>query len=355
MAAGLLRFIVANAAEAQIFGVKNMSQLNKMRLQPPMKAMVSRAVLLSIVLLSVCLVGLTANAKEPVAPLPEVLSLDPAKVRLGRELFFDPRLSRDNSVSCASCHDLTAGGDDRRRYSIGIDGQVGVVNTPTVLNSGYDFRQFWDGRAASLEEQAAGPIHNPIEMDSNWSQVLAKLESDAAVVAAFKDIYPGGLTAETVADSIAEFQRSLVTPAPFDRYLRGDEVAVSSLAKRGFQLFKRYGCVSCHQGRNIGGNMYQRFGVFGDYFADRGGGSSADYGRFNVTGRESDRYVFKVPSLRNVDITSPYFHDGSVATLRRAVRVMARYQLGVEVPSADLDALVAFLQSLTGTPLGVEQ
>ena len=331
-----------------------MSQLNKIRLRSPVKDMVSRLALLSAVLLFACLSNKSVLAKEPVTPLPEAVSLDPAKVRLGRELFFDPRLSRDNSVSCASCHDLTAGGGDRRRYSIGVDGQVGEVNTPTVFNSAYDFRQFWDGRAASLEEQAAGPIHNPIEMDSDWSQVLAKLESDNTVLAAFNDVYPEGLTAETVADSIAEFQRSLVTPAPFDRYLRGDETAVSEEVKRGYLLFKRYGCVSCHQGRNVGGNMYQRFGVFGDYFADRGNVSSADLGRFNATGREVDRHVFKVPSLRNVDVTLPYFHDGSVMSLREAVLLMGRYQLGVEVPSDDLESLVVFLQSLTGTLLDSE-
>ena len=301
-----------------------------------------------VIVVLACWVGLQSHAGEPIMPLPEAVNLDRAKVDLGRKLFFDPRLSRDNTVSCATCHDLATGGVDRRKRSIGIDGQVGPVNAPTVLNSSYNFRQLWDGRAGSLEEQAAGPIHNPLEMDSNWSQVLSKLSSDRDVVAAFEDIYPGGMTPAAVADSIAEFERSLITPAPFDRYLRGDEQAVSGLVKRGFHLFKRYGCVSCHQGRNLGGNMYQRFGVFGDYFADRGGHTPADLGRFNVTGKARDKHVFKVPMLRNIGATPPYFHDGSVATLDEAVRVMARYQLGVEMPSADLNAIVAFLQSLTG-------
>ena len=302
-----------------------------------------------------CFIGVPVNAGEPITPLPETVNLDQAKVGLGRKLFFDPRLSRDNTVSCATCHDLAAGGADGRRFSIGIDGLVGGVNAPTVLNSRYNFRQFWDGRAASLEEQAAGPVHNPVEMGSTWSQVLEKLGSDSDVVAAFEEIYTDGMTAEAITDSIAEFERSLVTPASFDRYLRGDESAISDLAKRGFHLFKRYGCVSCHQGRNLGGNMYQRFGVFGDYFADRGTGSPADLGRFNVTGRESDKNVFKVPMLRNVALTPPYFHDGSVARLDNAVRVMARYQLGVEIPPDDRDAIVAFLHSLTGTELGAVQ
>ncbi len=312
----------------------------------------SRAFSLLAVLVFVSATSDRVYASAPVTPLPEVVSVDAAKVRLGRTLFFDPRLSRDNSVSCASCHDLAMGGVDRRQHSIGIDGQVGLVNAPTVLNSRFGFRQFWDGRARSLTEQAAGPIHNPIEMDSNWQQVLAKLGSDATVVAAFDALYPDGLTADSVADAIAEFERSLVTPAPFDRHLRGDEDALSERAKRGFYLFKRYGCVSCHQGRNIGGNMYQRFGVFGDYFGDRGEPTKADLGRYNLTGRDEHRHVFKVPSLRNVELTPPYFHDGSVGDLRKAVRVMARYQLGVTLPPADQEAIVAFLRSLTGTPPG---
>lgn len=293
-----------------------------------------------------------AFAFDAVAPLPAAPDLPHDKVMLGQRLFHDPRLSRDDSIACASCHDLARGGVDRRKVSLGVDGAVGGINAPTVFNSGFSFVQFWDGRAATLEEQVAGPIHNPVEMASNWTQVLAKLGADVDYRAAFAALYPDGLSAANVADAIAAFERTLVTPdSPFDRYLRGEAEALTPLAARGYRRFRELGCASCHQGMLLGGNMFQKFGVLRDYFAGRAV-KPADLGRYNVTGREEDRHVFKVPSLRNVALTAPYFHDASATTLEEAVTVMARYQLGLKLPDEDVAALTAFLRSLTGNYQG---
>ena len=286
----------------------------------------------------------------PLLPLREFARSNDGRLELGRTLFKDPRLSRDGSISCASCHDVTKGGDDGLATAIGIDGAVGPLNTPTVLNAGHNFAQFWDGRAASLEEQVSGPVHNPIEMASDWEQVIAKLRADPSIVAAFRKAYSDGLTPDNIIDAIATYERALVTTeSSFDRFLLGDRSAISSDAKKGYQLFLDIGCASCHQGRNIGGNMFQRFGVMGDYFADRGNVSESDLGRYNVTKREDDRYFFKVPSLRNVADTAPYFHDGSVGTLEQAVRIMAEYQLGHPISDREVRHLVSFLRTLSGT------
>jgi cytochrome c peroxidase len=284
---------------------------------------------------------------EPIKPLPEKLNLDGRKVALGRILFHDKRLSKDNSLACASCHDLAKGGVDGRQTAVGIGGQVGPINTPTVLNSGLNFRQFWNGRAATLEEQAAGPVHNPGEMGSNWKEVLGKLGQDRKLISQFDSLYDNGLQPANIQDAIATFERSLLTPSRFDRYLRGDSGAITEEERTGYQLFKNYGCVACHQGVNIGGNMFQTFGVLGNYFEDRGKLTDADLGRYAVTKRESDRYVFKVPSLRNVELTAPYFHDGSAQNLEAAVDVMFRYQLGRTAPATDKASIIKFLKTLT--------
>lgn len=291
---------------------------------------------------------LTPN-QEPVRPIPLTIKLDPRRIELGARLFKDPLLSKDGSVSCASCHALDKGGVDGRRYSVGINGAAGAVNTPTVFNSGLNFKQFWDGRAETLEAQVDGPLQSAVEMGSEWPDVLGKLRLDASYVRAFRDIYPDGVSRKNVTNAIAEFQRSLITPnAPFDRFLRGDASALSDNEKAGYRNFKDYGCASCHQGVNVGGNMFQRMGVMGDYFADRGGITAADFGRFNVTGDAADKFTFKVPSLRNVARTAPYFHDGSAQTLEEAVGLMAKYQLGRPLPPQDLRQIVEFLGTLTG-------
>lgn len=287
---------------------------------------------------------------EPIRPIPLKLSLDPRKVSLGDKLFHDAVLSRDNSVSCKTCHDLAKGGVDGLKHSVGINGAVGAINAPTVFNAGFNFSQFWDGRSDTLEDQVNGPLTHPAEMGSEWEAVLKKLKASPEYSAAFSAAYSEGVTKENVRHSIATFERSLYTPnCRFDRYLRGDANAITEDEKEGYRLFKTLGCTTCHQGMAVGGNMFQPFGIMGNYFADRGGDlTKADLGRFNVTGIESDKHKFKVPSLRNVELTAPYFHDGSAKTLEDAVSVMTRYQLGVTLREEKIALIVKFLKTLTG-------
>ena len=294
------------------------------------------------------------RGRDALLPLPSVPDLSAEKVALGRRLFFEKRLSHDDTLACAGCHDFARGGGDRLPAAVGVGGKLGSVNAPTVFNAALNFVQFWDGRAASLEEQAAGPVHNPLEMASSWAEVIPKLSQDTGYYKAFQRLYPQGMTGETIVDAIATYERTLLTPnSPFDRFLRGDKAALNALEQSGYQHFLEYGCASCHQGVLVGGNMYQRFGVMGDFFKDRQErpgyqANPADLGRFNVTGREEDRHVFKVPSLRNVAVTAPYFHDGSATSLEEAVIIMGRYQLGRDLSGPDVMAITAFLHTLTG-------
>jgi cytochrome c peroxidase len=288
-------------------------------------------------------------SREPVEPLMPPPAVDPRLVALGRKLFSERRLSADDTVACSSCHDLAHGGVDGRPASVGIHGQTGAVNAPTVYNSGLNFVQFWDGRARTLEEQVNGPLTNPLEMGSNWQQAVIKIAGDADYRARFSTLFSDGVTPENVRNAIAAFERTLVTTdSPFDRWLNGETGALTVQERAGYDLFKGVGCIACHQGRNVGGNMLQRFGLFGDYFADRGHVTAADYGRFNVTGDEADRFVFRVPSLRYAARTAPYFHDGSAQTLTQAVQVMAKYQLGRTFSEAQVASIVAFIESLAG-------
>jgi len=287
--------------------------------------------------------------KEPIQPISVPEGLNPYRMALGEKLFNEVRLSANDSISCAFCHDLNAGGMDGLTHSFGINGQEGDVNALTVFNSGLLLAQFWNGRAETLEAQMDGPVHNPKEMGSAWPQVTAKLKADAGYVSSFAKAYPDGITSDNIKDAIATFERSLVTVnAPFDRYLRGEKDAISDDAKAGYQLFKEYGCVACHQGANVGGNMFQKLGIMRDYFADRGNPTKSDLGRFNVTGLEQDRHVFRVPSLRLVSLTAPYFHDGSATNLHDAISVMAKYQLGREIPDQDEAMIIEFLHTLIG-------
>lgn len=291
----------------------------------------------------------SARQNEPISPIP--LTHDQAShiVELGKRLFHDPRLSSDNSISCANCHPLDKAGADGLKVSIGVNGAVGVTNAPTVLNSGFQEVLFWDGRAASLEEQISGPIHDPNEMASSWAQVTKKLRADKGYLKAFADVFPQGITPQTIARAIASFERTLITPnSRFDRYLRGETDAINEAEKQGYRLFKTYGCSSCHQGVIVGGNMYQKMGIFGNYFEDRDQIRKSDLGRYNVTGIEEHKHQFKVPSLRNIALTAPYFHDGSAGTLEEAVAIMAKYQLGRTLNNADLQRIVAFLKTLNG-------
>jgi cytochrome c peroxidase len=293
--------------------------------------------------------GKTTVAKDsPLLPLPPAPLLSSERVALGRQLFHDTRLSHDDSIACASCHALDTGGVDKKRVSVGIEGRPGVINAPTVFNAGFNFVQFWNGRAGTLEEQVAGPIHNPVEMGSNWNEVVEKLAADAGYVAQFKTVYRDEITPTNIADAIATFERSLVTPnSRFDRFLLGEAGALDEDAERGYHLFVNYGCSSCHQGVGIGGNMFQKFGVMNDPFEGRTPGE-ADLGRFTVTKQDDDRQVFKVPSLRNVAVTAPYFHDGSAATLEEAVIAMGKYQLAKKLSNKDVRQITVFLKSLTG-------
>ena len=286
---------------------------------------------------------------EPIQPIELAADLNPSKIELGRQLFNDPQLSSGNQLACSQCHNLQTGGTDRRVHPVGVNGAAGVINTPTVLNSGLSFSQFWDGHASTLEDQLDGPIQSKIEMGSSWPEVIGKLQNSPAYAHAFHQVYGGTIKKEQVKDSLAEFERSLATPnSAFDRYLRHQAGALSDRQKQGYQLFKSFGCASCHQGAAVGGNMYQKLGVMAPYFTDRGGISVADRGRFNVTGDPNDMYMFKVPSLRNVQLTAPYFHDGRPATLPEAVRLMAKYQLGRRLTPDEVDLIVDFLNTLTG-------
>lgn len=290
-------------------------------------------------------------AGEPIQPVPSPRVLSPAKVELGKALFHDPDLSVDGTVSCASCHSLELGGVDQLPRSFGVNGQEGGINSPTVFFSALNFKQFWNGRALTLEEQVNGPITNPIEMGNSWPQVLKTLKADESYRKQFSTIYADGVSADNVRDAIAEFERSLTLDnSRFDKFLKGDSKAISDVEARGYALFKSYGCVACHQGAGVGGNMFQVFGVMGDYFRDRGKPlTEADLGRFSVTGKEYDKGVFKVPSLRMVVHTPPYFHDGSIKTLPEAIQIMAKYQLGRDLPEPDVKAIEAFLHTLSGT------
>jgi cytochrome c peroxidase len=287
--------------------------------------------------------------QEPIKPIPLSLALDPQRVALGEQLFHDVRLSSDNTRACATCHPLQRGGMDGRRRAITADGTLHPRNTPTIFNVGLNTAFNWDGLATTLEAHAEIVLLHPSLMNTTWPELLAKLYADADYVTRFNTAYAGGLTAANVLDALASFERSLLTPnARFDRYLRGELQALTEPEQQGYRLFKSYGCVACHQGMNIGGNMYQKFGIFA---APGGLGSPAevvDLGRYFVTKVPRDRGVFRVPSLRNISVTAPYFHDGRAPRLEGAVETMARVQLGRTLTTEEIGLIVQFLHTLTG-------
>jgi len=304
-------------------------------------------------LLALCSAVGAEPLDEPLKPLPPIPILAPARVELGRQLFNDPQLSLNSSLSCASCHRLDKYGADGHAFSIGVDGQQLSLNTPTVFNASLNFRQFWDGRVESLEEQGNAVITSAHEMGGDWQVIVQRISGENRYRQAFADAYQDTVTKDNILDALATYERTLLTPgARFDRYLQGDTEALTLQEKYGYQRFKDYGCIACHQGVNIGGNMFQKFGVFGDYTIDRGNPTHDDLGRFNVTGAEADRGVFKVPSLRNVAMTAPYFHDASAPTLERAVDVMFQYQLGRIPSDEDRELIVMFLKTLTSENVG---
>ncbi len=286
---------------------------------------------------------------EPIRPIPPLAPLSPAMVDLGRTLFHDTRLSGDGTISCAHCHPLEKGGMDNLPHSFGIGGAEGKINTPTVYNAALNFRQFWNGRAATLEEQIDGPVQATDEMAADWAGVVARLRADRKMATTFERLFPDGVTAANIKRAIADFERTLLThDSPFDRYLAGDPNALSPEQAEGYLLFKKYGCSSCHQGANVGGNLYEKLGIVRPYFTGDMVASEADMGRYAVTGEEDHRYEFKVPSLRNVALTAPYLHDGSVVDLENTVRIMAYYQIGRDIPDEEINLIVHFLGSLTG-------
>ena len=288
---------------------------------------------------------------EPVRPIDLSLPYDEAKAALGFKLYHDTRLSVDNTVSCASCHGLNTAGVDNKQYSEGVEGKLGGVNAPTVYNAVYNFVQFWDGRAVTLADQAAGPPVNPVEMASpNFDAIVAKLNKDKKFVREFKKVYPEGLSQATITDAIEQFERTLITPnSRFDKYLRGDKTAITAEELEGYELFKKYNCATSHVAKNLGGETYELMGLRKHYFADRGLElSEEDNGRFKQTGVERDRHRFKVPGLRNVALTWPYYHDGTRTSLKEAVCAMGTYQSGVELTDEEEDKIVAFLNTLTG-------
>lgn len=286
-----------------------------------------------------------AAAKEPIEPIRAVKPASPAMVELGKKLFFDPRLSRSGFISCNSCHNLSMGGTDNIKTSIGHNWQRGPINSPTVLNSSMNVAQFWDGRAKDLQEQAGGPIANPGEMAFTHELAIDVLASIPAYRAEFKQVFgQDKLSIEQVTRAIAAFEEVLVTPdSRFDQWLGGKKSALAKDELAGYQLFKSSGCIGCHNGPAVGGNSFQKMGIVAAYKT-----AMTAEGRFAVTGKDADRFNFKVPTLRNVELTYPYFHDGEAATLMQAVDVMGRLQLGRTFTSDENGKLVAFLKTLTG-------
>jgi cytochrome c peroxidase len=291
---------------------------------------------------------------EPLEPLPPAPRVDARRAAVGARLFNAANLSADGSVSCVTCHPLDRAGADGLMHSRGAYGREMALNTPTIYNASFNFRFNWNGSYATLEDSFDAPIVTT--MGTSWTDVVAKLRGDPALSAAFAAAYSDGVTTANVKDALARYVDTLVTPdARFDQYLRGDTDALTPHERRGYELFKTLGCVSCHQGANVGGNLFQRLGVMHDYFKDRvarGGPapSTADLGRFGTTNQPADRYVFRVPSLRNTALTPPYFHDGSIATLEQAVSMMGYLQLGRRLTTEQVSLLVAFLKTLTGLP-----
>ncbi len=298
--------------------------------------------------LTIMMLGISSSAlaaDEPIQPVKPVQSINLGQVELGKKLYFDPRLSKSGFISCNSCHNLSMGGTDNLKTSIGDHWQQGPINAPTVLNSSLNLAQFWDGRAADLKAQAGGPIANPGEMGFTHELAVGVIESIPEYVAEFKLVFgTDKVTIDEVTQAIAEFEKTLVTPnSPFDQWLLGDKEALHANELAGYKLFKESGCTACHNGEAVGGNSFQKMGLVEPYKTK----NSAE-GLAAVTGKDADRFKFKVPTLRNVEMTYPYFHDGEAETLTEAVDIMGRLQLGKKFTKEENAQIVAFLKTLTG-------
>lgn len=293
-------------------------------------------------------------------PIPVDNPMSEAKVKLGKQLFFDPRLSIDGTVSCNSCHNVMSNGTDNRAVSIGVDAQKGGRSAPTVWNAAYLTAQFWDGRAATLEDQAKGPILNPIEMGMpDEASVVKRIKSIPGYARQFKEVFSGKnpVTYDNIAKAIASYERTLITPnSRFDRYIKGDKKALAKNAIRGMKLVEEIGCTSCHTGPNFAGptnlktgeGFYQKFPTFPGSSYDKKYQFTKDKGRYEVTKKDEDKHMWRVPTWRNVALTAPYFHNGSVMTLEEAVKIMAKTQLDKELSEKQTKDITAFLNSLSG-------
>ena len=298
-------------------------------------------------------------ASEVVQVIPEAIETDAEKVALGKKMYNDTRLSLDNTISCATCHILEDGGADEpeTRTSEGINGNFGGINAPTVFNAVFNARQFWNGRAHTLADQAAGPPENPMEMgDQTWDQIVERLRTDASLVKEFEALYPGeGLTRASVTDAIAEYEKTLLTPNDrLDLYLKGNSDALTAQELSGYNAFKDNSCATCHVGKTLGGQSFELMGIFEDYFADREQSrpdveyNDDDKGLAGFTGKDEDLHRFKVPNLRNISMTPPYFHDGTRASIEDAVKDMFRFELGKKASEQDVASISAFLRALDG-------
>lgn len=302
---------------------------------------------------------LLKQAQTLFQPLPDTAEMQKAhpiteaQVKLGHQLWYEPRLSRGNTVSCNSCHNLASGGVDNLPTSQGHKGSFGARNSPTVLNAALLGSQFWDGRAATVEEQAGGPLLNPVEMaNTDQAAVEKKISAIPEYQAMFKEAFAdkgGAISFENITHAIAAFERTLLTPTRWDDYLKGNINALSPKEREGVRSFINNGCIACHQGVVLGGNSFQKFGLAKGPYWQFTGSKNHDEGRFEVTKAENDKFVFRVPGLRNVARTYPYFHDGSVWELDKAVSIMGEAQLGKQLPQEEVEKIVAFLNTLSGS------
>lgn len=310
--------------------------------------------MLKFILVLIGLFSLNLFSNENITPIPTKIEYDKQKALLGKKLYFDPILSKDNSISCASCHNLELGGVDNLQFSYGVNGQLGNINTPTVFNAIYNFRQMWDGRAKDLTHQIQFPITNPNEMANNFKDIINALKNNDYYNKAFNKLYKNGITKITIGNALEEFQKTLVTPSAFDDYLRGDKNALTPNQKKGYELFQKKGCVSCHNGINIGGGLFARFGLVDNSIvnilekSENEGELDPNFGLYNVTKNDYDKYYFKVPTLRNVALTGPYLHDGRLKTLREAIKSIAKAQLGLDLTDEEIFLIEEFLKSLNG-------
>ncbi len=304
--------------------------------------------LIWILVLQLVLAGVS-HAREPVSAVKYPEKITP-EMLLGKQLFFDPILSEDRKTTCASCHQFSHGGSFPDATTLMYNGQPSRYNSSSVFNLSANYILGWEGQFSSIAQQIDALVTKKTVMGLSWNEITARLQQHSEYRQRFDIIYPEGITRQTVMHAIATYETALTTPSPFDAFQQGDNGAISEDAKLGYELFKRYGCISCHQGQNIGGNLLQKIGVIEPYTYDPNDRSQASLGRYNTTHNEADIQVFRVPSLRNVADTPPYFHDGSVSTLEEAVSLMSKHQLGREIPSSDITLIVAFLQSLSGSP-----